>query len=162
MMLVMMPAFSLFITFTVPGGVGIYWICSNIIAVIQTIILNKIYNPGKIRAQAEAEYEERRRKKAEDKKRLAEARKKEEEDRVKAEKEAAAAAEKARQDAAAARKKPVGRFQESQQDQAARGRGRFRRPAGGGDSFRGGREGRASCRGGSCASRTGGAAGCGK
>lgn len=107
MMLVMMPAFSLFITFTVPGGVGIYWICSNIIAVIQTIILNKIYNPGKIRAQAEAEYEERRRKKAEDKKRLAEARKKEEEDRVKAEKEAAAAAEKARQDAAAARKKPV-------------------------------------------------------
>ena len=51
MMLVMMPAFSLFITFTVPGGVGIYWICSNIIAVIQTIILNKIYNPGKIRAQ---------------------------------------------------------------------------------------------------------------
>ena len=64
MMLVMMPAFSLFITFTVPGGVGIYWICSNIIAVIQTIILNKIYNPGKIRAQAEAEYEERRRKKA--------------------------------------------------------------------------------------------------
>ena len=51
-----------------PGGVGIYWICSNIIAVIQTIILNKIYNPGKIRAQAEAEYEERRRKKAEDKK----------------------------------------------------------------------------------------------
>lgn len=107
MMLVMMPAFSLFITFTVPGGVGVYWICSNIIAVIQTIILNHIYNPAKIRAQAEAEYEERRRKKAEDKKRLAEARKKEEEERVRAEKEAAAAAEQARLDAIAARKKPV-------------------------------------------------------
>ncbi|MDD4413245.1 MAG: membrane protein insertase YidC [Oscillospiraceae bacterium] len=74
MMLVLMPLFSLFITFTVPGGVGVYWISSNIIAVVQSILLNKIYNPVKIRAQAEAEYQERRRKKLEDKKRLAEAR----------------------------------------------------------------------------------------
>lgn len=77
MMLVWMPAFSLFITFTVPGGVGIYWICSNLIALLQTFVLNQIYNPAKIRAQAEIEYEERRRKKQEDKKRLAEARAKE-------------------------------------------------------------------------------------
>lgn len=77
MMLIFMPLFSLFITFTVPGGVGIYWISSNIIAVAQTIILNKIYNPVKIRAQAEIEYEEHRKKKQEDKKRLAEARKRE-------------------------------------------------------------------------------------
>lgn len=68
MMLLMMPLFSLFITFTVPGGVGIYWICSNIIAVGQTVMLNRIYNPVKIRAQAEIEYEERRKKKQEDKK----------------------------------------------------------------------------------------------
>ncbi len=77
MMLVWMPAFSLFITFTVPGGVGIYWICSNLIALLQTFILNQIYNPVKIREQAEIEYEERRRQKQEDKKRLAEARAKE-------------------------------------------------------------------------------------
>lgn len=77
MMLIFMPLFSLFITFTVPGGVGIYWISSNIIAVAQTIILNQIYNPKKIRAQAEIEYEERRKRKLEDKKRLAEARKQE-------------------------------------------------------------------------------------
>lgn len=77
MMLVWMPAFSLFITFTVPGGVGIYWICSNVIALLQTYVLNQIYNPAKIRAQAEIEYEERRRQKQEDKKRLAEARAKE-------------------------------------------------------------------------------------
>ncbi|MBQ9861866.1 MAG: membrane protein insertase YidC [Clostridia bacterium] len=77
MMLVWMPAFSLFITFTVPGGVGIYWICSNLIALLQTYVLNQIYNPAKIRAQAEIEYEERRRQKQEDKKRLAEARAKE-------------------------------------------------------------------------------------
>ena len=72
-----MPLFSLFITFTVPGGVGIYWICSNLVSLLQTVILNKMYNPAKARAEAEAEYQERRRRKAEDKKRLAEARQRE-------------------------------------------------------------------------------------
>lgn len=74
MMLILMPAMSLFIAFSVPGAVGVYWICSNLIAILQTYVLNQIYNPGKIRAQAEIEYEERRRRKQEDKKRLAEAR----------------------------------------------------------------------------------------
>lgn len=74
MMLVLMPGMSLFIAFSVPGAVGLYWICSNLIALLQTYVLNQIYNPAKIRAQAEIEYEERRRKKQEDKKRLAEAR----------------------------------------------------------------------------------------
>lgn len=74
MMMYMMPLFSLYIAFTVPGGVGVYWICSNVIATVQSVILNKIYNPAKIRAQAEIEYEEKRRQKQEDKKRLAEAR----------------------------------------------------------------------------------------
>ena len=78
LLLGVMPLFSLYITFIVPGGVGIYWICSNLIAVLQTFLLNKIYNPGKIRAQAEIEYEERRKLRAEDKKRLAEARAREE------------------------------------------------------------------------------------
>jgi len=87
MMLVWMPAFSLFITFTVPGGVGIYWICSNLIALLQTYVLNQIYNPAKIRAQAEIEYEERRRKKQEDKKRLAEARAKEQRELAQQQKE---------------------------------------------------------------------------
>lgn len=84
LMMAIMPLFSLYITFTVPGGVGIYWICSNLIAILQTIILNNIYNPAKIRAQAQAEYEERRRQKAEDKKRLAEARKREQSELQKA------------------------------------------------------------------------------
>lgn len=74
MMLVMMPGISLFIAFSVPSAVGLYWICSNLIALLQTFVLNQIYNPAKIRAQAEKEYEERRLKKQEDKKRLAEAR----------------------------------------------------------------------------------------
>lgn len=107
LLMVLMPTFSLFITFTVPGGVGVYWICSNIIAVIQTIILNSIYNPAKIRAQAEAEYQERRRQKAEDKKRLKEARIREEAEAQRLAKEEAEAKEKARQEEEAARKKPV-------------------------------------------------------
>ena len=69
-----MPVFSLIIGFSFPGGVSIYWICSSIVGFLQTMILYKIYDPAKARAEAEIEYQERRRRKAEDKKRLAEAR----------------------------------------------------------------------------------------
>lgn len=68
MMFLFMPLFSLYISFTVPGGVGVYWTCSNVIAIVQTVILNMIYNPKKIREQAEKDYEERRRARAEAKK----------------------------------------------------------------------------------------------
>ncbi len=93
-MLLMMPLMSLFISFSVPGGVGLYWILSNLLAMVQTVVLNMIYNPSKIRAQAQIEYEERRRRKKEDKKRLAEARAKEDaalaaEEQAKKEKNAA-------------------------------------------------------------------------
>lgn len=74
LMMYMMPLMSLFISFSVPAGVAIYWIFSNLLALVQTVILNTMYNPAKIRAQAEAEYAERRRKKQEDKERLKAAR----------------------------------------------------------------------------------------
>ncbi len=73
-MMYVMPIFSLVIAFGVPGGVAVYWVFSNLLALVQTVILNQMYNPAKIRAQAEAEYAERRRKKAEDKERLRQAR----------------------------------------------------------------------------------------
>lgn len=60
-----MPLFSLWITFTVPVGVGIYWIISNILAMVQTIILNKMYNP----ARYKEEYEQKMRE-IEEKKRI--------------------------------------------------------------------------------------------
>ena len=85
-MLLVMPLFSLYIAFTVPGGVGVYWICSNIIAVAQTVILNKMYNPTKIRAQAEVEYQEMRKQRQEDKKRIAEARAREQAEEAAAQK----------------------------------------------------------------------------
>lgn len=69
-----MPVFSLIIGFSFPGGVSIYWLCSSVIGMLQTMVLYKIYDPAKAREQAEIEYQERRRRKAEDKKRLAEAR----------------------------------------------------------------------------------------
>ncbi len=73
-MMYMMPIMSLVFSFTVPAGVAVYWTFSNLLAMVQTVVLNKMYNPAKIRAQAEAEYAERRRRKAEDKARLKAAR----------------------------------------------------------------------------------------
>ena len=73
-MMYMMPLMSLVISFTVPAGVAVYWTFSNLLAMLQTVILNSMWNPAKIRAQAEAEYAERRRKKKEDKERLKAAR----------------------------------------------------------------------------------------
>lgn len=87
-MMLTMPLMSLFISFSVPAGVGLYWILSNLLAMVQTVVLNSIYNPTKIREQAQKEYEERRQRKKEDKKRLAESRAREDA-ALKAEKEAA-------------------------------------------------------------------------
>ena len=39
--------FSLYFTFLVPAGIGLYWICSNLMAILQLMILNKIYAPEK-------------------------------------------------------------------------------------------------------------------
>ncbi len=73
-MMYMMPLMSLYFSFVVPAGVAVYWVFSNLLALVQTIVLNHMYNPAKIRAEAEAEYQERRRKKAEDRERLKQAR----------------------------------------------------------------------------------------
>ena len=73
-MMYMMPLMSLAFSFTVPVGVVLYWIFSNLLAMVQTVVLNAMWNPAKIRAQAEVEYAERRRKKREDKERLKAAR----------------------------------------------------------------------------------------
>ena len=69
-MMYMMPIMSFVFSFTVPAGVAVYWTFSNLLAMVQTVALNAMWNPAKIRAQAEAEYAERRRKKKEDKERL--------------------------------------------------------------------------------------------
>ena len=73
-MMYMMPIMSLIFSFTVPAGVAVYWTFSNVLAMVQTVILNSMWNPAKIRAQAEIEYQQRRQKRREDKERLKAAR----------------------------------------------------------------------------------------
>lgn len=51
-----MPLFSLFLAFTIPAGAGFYWTISYAFGIIQTIVLNKLYSPAKLKAQAETEY----------------------------------------------------------------------------------------------------------
>ena len=62
-MLFILPLFSLWIAFSYPAGLGLYWIYSSFFAMIQTIFLNIIYNPAKIReivAQENEKKNERR------------------------------------------------------------------------------------------------------
>ena len=54
-MLFAMPLMSLWIAFSVPAGAGFYWTISYFFGIIQTILLNKLYNPAKLREQVEAE-----------------------------------------------------------------------------------------------------------
>ena len=46
-MTVFLVLFSLYFTFLVPAGIGIYWIASNLMAIVQMMILNRIYDPEK-------------------------------------------------------------------------------------------------------------------
>ena len=59
MMMYFMPLMSLWFTFLVPVGVGIYWTLSNVFGCIQAIILNKIYNPKEVAEKLQAEAKER-------------------------------------------------------------------------------------------------------
>lgn len=52
--------FTLYFTFTVPVGVGIYWIFTNLFSIVQIYILNAMYNPKKyIDYEAKAKSEAR-------------------------------------------------------------------------------------------------------
>lgn len=56
-MMYIMPLFSLWIAFTVPAGAGFYWTISYAFGIVQTLLLNKLYNPAELRKQAAAEWE---------------------------------------------------------------------------------------------------------
>lgn len=59
-MMLMMPLMSVWISFIVPAGVGIYWLISNILSTLQAIVLNKVMNPAAEIAKAKAEEAEMR------------------------------------------------------------------------------------------------------
>ena len=48
-----MPFMSAYFSFLVPAGVGLYWIISNVLSGIQSVILRKIITPEKVAAQME-------------------------------------------------------------------------------------------------------------
>ena len=50
-----MPLFSTWIAYIVPGAVGFYWIISTVIGFIQSLVMNKFYNPSIMEAKAEAQ-----------------------------------------------------------------------------------------------------------
>lgn len=54
-MMIMMPLMSAWFAFTLPAGIGVYWIISNILSMVQTFVLNKIINPGITDEQIEGE-----------------------------------------------------------------------------------------------------------
>lgn len=47
----MSPLMSLWFAFMVPAGVGIYWVMSNIVSFVQTLVLNYFYSPQKVTAK---------------------------------------------------------------------------------------------------------------
>lgn len=62
-MMLMMPLMSLWIAFTVPGAVGFYWACSNLVNMIIQIFTNKYYGPYTIAAREAAKTVAERKKK---------------------------------------------------------------------------------------------------
>jgi len=59
-MMMMMPVFSVWITFSFPAGIGLYWIYSNMVGVVQSFVLNKIYNPKEMAEKYRKESEEKK------------------------------------------------------------------------------------------------------
>lgn len=53
-MLLTMPLFSAWIAYTVPAAIGLYWIYSNIIGMVTTVVLHKFYNAETLTAKDEA------------------------------------------------------------------------------------------------------------
>ena len=60
---IILPVFSLWIGFSYPAGLGLYWCYSSLFALVQTIILNIAYSPAKIAAIVEEEREKNKKKK---------------------------------------------------------------------------------------------------
>lgn len=57
-----MPLFSLWIGFSYPAGLGLYWIYSSLFALIQTIVLNKVYTPERVQEMVKKDMEKYRKK----------------------------------------------------------------------------------------------------
>ena len=52
--------FSLWISFSVPAGVGFYWGVNYALGIVQSLVMQKLYSPEKLRAEAEEKMKERK------------------------------------------------------------------------------------------------------
>ncbi|MDE5563886.1 MAG: membrane protein insertase YidC [Oscillospiraceae bacterium] len=55
LMLYFMPVFSVWLAFTVPAGVGFYWLCSSVFSFLQSILLYTWFNEARVEKIGEAE-----------------------------------------------------------------------------------------------------------
>lgn len=73
-MMIMMPLMSGYIAFIAPAGLGVYWVISNLLMMLQTHLLYKYMNPKEMAEKAMAEErlkkEQERKEKIEERKRL--------------------------------------------------------------------------------------------
>ncbi|MDD3428894.1 MAG: YidC/Oxa1 family membrane protein insertase [Oscillospiraceae bacterium] len=60
MMPYMMCVMFLFFGFSVPTGVSLYWVYTNLFGLVQSVILKKIYDPEKMKEQVMADIEEKK------------------------------------------------------------------------------------------------------
>ena len=101
-MMLMMPLFSLWIGFTLPAALGVYWISQSVFSAIQEFFMGKFYNK-KLEEEEEARYQARQ---ADRQKRMEEGRKRQEEIRQQgAQKQSLKEKRKAAQEAKATKKK---------------------------------------------------------
>ena len=73
-MMYFMPLFSLWFAFQVPAGVGMYWLLSNVLTMIQSLFLHKKFDPSEAIAAAKAAEEAEKEREREERRLLKEKR----------------------------------------------------------------------------------------
>ena len=59
-MMYIMPLMYIFFCFTVPTAFSLYYVISNVVMMIQSAVMKKIYDPDKVKAEVAAEIEQKR------------------------------------------------------------------------------------------------------
>lgn len=62
MMMYVMPVMSAWFAFSLPAGVGFYWIMQSVFSFVQTIILNRIYTPAYVATLVEKDVSKKKKK----------------------------------------------------------------------------------------------------
>ncbi len=55
-MFIALPLFSAYWAYIMPAAVGLYWVVSSLLQIVQTIVLHKMYSPAKVAAYNEASH----------------------------------------------------------------------------------------------------------